>query len=249
MPFHDARQQIHRRLVAGIWGNPGRGKTHLALTFPEPIYFFNFDQGVTELLSKPEFRDKDIRVATYVLPEEKEKDDYPAYLAKLIEFHNDFNEALANVGSGTIVMDTASQAHTLIQFVKLTYAVEKRKTAKNPNPEARPFDYGDANMFEGNLLRRILGQPQANAALIVRAKEVWNESGAPTGQFTPDGFKELPSIVQVMLETRRSNDGPYVRIGKCRADMSLEGLEVEGADYSVLCDLLLPGVGVEVVTA
>ena len=54
---------IHKTgLKVLAWGEPEVGKTHFALTFPEPVYVVDTDLGVAPLLAKPEFRDKDIRI-------------------------------------------------------------------------------------------------------------------------------------------------------------------------------------------
>ena len=46
MPFKklDA-EETSQRLLVSVWGQEKTGKTSFALTFPPPIYFFDFDLG------------------------------------------------------------------------------------------------------------------------------------------------------------------------------------------------------------
>ena len=95
---------IHKTgLKVLAWGEPEVGKTHFALTFPEPVYVVDTDLGVAPLLAKPEFRDKDIRIYDAVkLDLEKDEVDPIGSLEMLEKALT----ALRDVKYGTIVIDT-----------------------------------------------------------------------------------------------------------------------------------------------
>ena len=44
--------EAKNRLLLNVWGPPKAGKTTLALTFPEPIYYFNFDLGLEQHIGR-----------------------------------------------------------------------------------------------------------------------------------------------------------------------------------------------------
>ena len=79
------------------------GKTHFALTFPEPVYVVDTDLGVAPLLAKPEFRGKDIRIYDAVKLDLENDEVDPIGSLDMLE---KALTALRDVKYGTIVIDT-----------------------------------------------------------------------------------------------------------------------------------------------
>jgi len=229
-------------MVVSLWGDRGVGKTHLALTFPDPVYFFNLDYGLDALL--PKFPDRDIRKADFPLSVTL---DPGFYRHVLLDFAKALGEAIDQAGPGTIVFDQASQLWDIVQCVKLADAIEERKTEarkKGKDPDAvRPmgFDYADANVFMGACLRRVYTSPQTNAVFINGAKPSYSSKGEPTGGLEFRGFNQTPAIADVQLQVYESNKQTSVLIEKCRFDRELVGMQLANPDYPLLRALLLGG--------
>ena len=70
--FIPAKQIKHSGgLKVAVYGDTETGKTHFALTFPEPIYVIDTEYGTEPLLWKQPFKDKEIYV-THVVELDKE---------------------------------------------------------------------------------------------------------------------------------------------------------------------------------
>lgn len=232
------------RHVVSIWGDSKEGKTHLALTFPPPLYFLSLDPGVRELLWK--FPGKPVYISDL---EMTEKNDPVTYQKLLDQFVTDYVKALLDAGDGTVVVDTATQVWQIVQKVKLHAVAERREAAfrvkfkKEPEPgeiKLYPYDYGDANTFMGGLLRRAMLQRTANVVFIHRVREKYNESGQPTGVYGPQWFGETPAITQATIRTYvpQGGKGFVGQITQCRQNPELRGLEVPNLDYEALHGLL-----------
>jgi hypothetical protein len=95
-PFTPAPSDAPTTLFVNVWGEPKKaGKTHFALTFPEPIRVLNFDFGSFELL--PKFPGKDIQFKNL----EMDEDLTPESANRLLqEFHGAWLWALKNSAGG-----------------------------------------------------------------------------------------------------------------------------------------------------
>jgi len=97
---------IHKTgLKVLIFGEPEVGKTHFALTFPEPIFVIDTEFGVAPLLSKEPFKNKDIRVFEAC---QLDVDTVEVDPIKSIEAVEQAITALQRVDKGTIVIDSAT---------------------------------------------------------------------------------------------------------------------------------------------
>jgi len=100
-------------IIVSISGLPKSGKTHLALTFPEPIKVFSFD-GRSDQVRQRSFKDKEIDVENISLPI-VESDDDTEWAPKV--WNPFYKKYKADVESGkyqTIILDTATTAHTIL---------------------------------------------------------------------------------------------------------------------------------------
>ena len=88
-----------------VWGPPETGKTHFALTAPEPIHVIDTEFGTYPLLCKEPFKNKDIRVfeAAQLNVESAEIDP-----VKSIEAVEEAISFLKDINEGTVVIDSVT---------------------------------------------------------------------------------------------------------------------------------------------
>lgn len=252
MPFHRViPDNLPKRLILSLFATEKQGKTHFALTAPEPIYFMNLDYGVQELLGKPQFKEKHIELANHDMTEET---DAATYKTLLGAFHRDYTEVLRDgQDGGTLVVDTGTQLWQMIRVVKLDTVLQERIAVwkkKNPS-KGEPtdadvrlyaYDYADANMYMAGLVRRAIQQTRMNVIFTHKAKEAYTSDGKATGRFEFQGFGDMPYLVQmtIRLHTKRAVDakpGDYTMmstIESCRFDKDLEGLSIEDPDFNTI---------------
>lgn len=219
-------------IFVAVWSREKVGKTHFALTFPDPIYFCNFDMGVAELLWK--FPNREIYVKDYISP--KLELDAEAAETLLTVFLADVWWAVQQK-SGTIVIDTGTVLWQIIQKVRLD-EIKKKREAKGLN--LFPYDYADANGFFEHLILRIKGSP-LNLVVLHRAGEQYNASGNKTGKFEMHGHKGMPYLAQVVVHLVKDGLKTKGIIESCRFDRDVEGADFENITYEDLKEVLLGG--------
>jgi hypothetical protein len=215
------------RLVAAVWGEPKTGKTTFALTFPEPIFYFNLDWGLDHHISKNEGRE--IYRADYlsVGPELTEVEAENM----LKSFETDYAAALRtgrDKQGGTIVIDTSTQLWQLVSKVFLDDIKKKRK-----NQEVYPFDYGNANAYFQNLVNQVKKTPM-NMVLIQRAREKWGPTGQPTGSYEIQGNSQVPYLAGVVLHLNKKDGKHTGTIDSCWETTAVEGTDLEDPTYTSL---------------
>lgn len=248
--FRPLAAPTKQRVVCAVWGEPGKGKTHFALTFPDPVYLLDLDMGAEDLA--PKFPGKTI-VHAPLAPHDPTD---PASVARALElFIHAWQWALGEAArqSGTVVIDTASQLWRWVQVVKLEQIRQKRyraEVAKKGGDESKvdydnirlyQYDYAEANNAMGNLLRRALAAEGANVVLIHHAQEKYDASGNPTGRLQMRGFGETTAIVPTQLQLYKTPDNQFMaRIEKFRADGTKEGLSLPNLTYPLLAAMSFP---------
>lgn len=245
------------RLVLSVWGGEKVGKTSLALSFPPPVLFMNFDYSLDELLYKrPEMiglvGKRNFPISETMIARELEP--------VLLEFEAAYAQgilAAADAG-GTVVIDTATQLWQIVQDVKVNQVREERvRVAERKNYDTQKkkdeaieragkpmqLDYGQANMYMAALVRKTLHHPALNACFINRAKPEYNDSGKTTGAMEYHGFGEMPGITQAHVQLYKKPVGGisqhFARITRCRFDSSLEGLDIVNPTYEIIRDMML----------
>lgn len=234
--------QPKNRLILDIWGKPKSGKTTTALSFPEPIFYFNWDLGLEHHVDRLRTSGRDIRVATYVCsplmtPEET--------IAGIKDFERDFATAMKEVGEGTIVWDTASDLWALISKKVVDDAMARiRKKAAERNreaPEKPPmFEYGPANAYWLNLVR-IVKASRASLVLIEREKPVYDEGGRDTGRTARQGQKDNGYVAELTMKMDMQRTTAGVRhVGTVESSVfgdSMLGVEVENPTFENIMSL------------
>lgn len=192
--FSDERVDLPRRLVASITGRPKTGKTHVSLTAPDPILFFDIDIGTEGVIEK--FQDgfdgqpaKQIYKYGIRVPKGAAKDVYEtmwaAFKTRL--------ETSYKLSSGTVVMDTASEAYELsrlARFGKLTQVL--------------PHHYTEVNSEWRELMRLAYDSPM-NTIFIHKTKPKY-VNNVRTSEYELSGMSEMGYLVQINIETFRNDD-------------------------------------------
>lgn len=257
MPFQPANElkgQAALPFRLNVWGEEKTGKTSFALSFPRPMFFFNFDLGVQELLEvRPELAEG-LQVATYLLPPNPTLEKGEEILQ---EFVDDWYAALEAEEGGTIVLDTGTQLKELATYVKMTQKLEakiraaaalaaKKKEAFDPDAVQimRP-DYAGRNQFMNAILSLPSLFPNKHAVFLWKAKEKYTSNGQPTGQYDGDLFKDAPYIAQGTFQRKKFGQGKEVtfatRIEDWRENPYMNGEEFDEtvlSGYSDLKDIL-----------
>jgi hypothetical protein len=231
MTFEKIVATQNSKLIVSVWGLEKVGKTHFALTFPEPIYFFNFDLGIEELL--PKFKAKEIFVSTYA-PNTIDLIPYEEAKRLFDQFCIDYQEALSR-NEGTIVIDTGTQLWQLVQKIMLENIKKKRESK---GQQIYAFDYADANVVFQNILNAVK-KTDMNLVIIHRAREIYNAQGNRTGRFESHENNAVSYLVQLVIRLERSENGRNGVIESCRFDPELENNSIPNITFEDLRKLFL----------
>lgn len=225
-------------------GAGGSGKTHFLLTAPEPIavMVFGDPNGVTTLMRKPEFKDKDISVINYNFQPGKlaGDDKQKAAEAELARFLDDYQTALK--AFRTVGWDKEDQVYELLRYARFGSASERPSSYYELNLEYRGWFHDAA-------------EAGVNLGVLRGMKEAWGkgDNGKPMalGRDVPRGQREVNEMVQVVLHHYWDDDARAfkVRVGgqqgdepKCRIGPATElmGQEFDNMSFMELAALLYP---------
>ena len=234
------------RLLLRVSGLEFAGKTHFALTAPDPIGILNMDRGLEGVVEK--FLDgciatKEIHSTDFRHMPVKTQDDHEARWYKVEETHNTL---LNDKAIRTIIWDTDTEAWEMARmahFGRLT--------------KIKSHHYGEVNAAFRKLIDDGFDAGK-NLIMIGRDKKQYvkksasSEDSAWNGKYEAAGFTELPSIAQVNLRAKiilgdDGNHTPTVTIGKCRQNLPLSGtvFEDEEACFSWVAANVINGTSPE----
>jgi len=228
--FVDASEaQKKRGLKILVFGKPGSGKTHFALSFPDPIFVIDTEMGSSIVASN--FSDKKIKILDLFASDEKEGyetiEDTIDELPKLIKEH----------GIKTIVLDSTTDFWECAQG----YAKLEIWKIKITDRLKQQWDWGTINKLYYRVLKKLLLLP-VNVILTCRAGEVYAAAGQPTGSFTPRAQKDTGHWVDMVIESRserKPNSNKFFGIiDKCRTKGDLQGKVIENISYESLQEML-----------
>ncbi len=212
------------RLIVSVWGIPKTGKTHFALTFPDPLFVFNFDWGLEH--HKAGLVGREVYIADYLsIKPELTANEAESMLKR---FEQDYASALSK-NKGTIIFDTSTQ---LWQLVSKVFLEEIKKKRRDGN--IYPFDYANANSYFQNLINQVK-PTEMNMVLVQRAKEKYNSSGNASGVFEQQGNNQVPYLVQAELKAFKEGEGEKTKHGiqiiSCWNTSMVDGLIIPDPDY------------------
>ena len=221
-------------IIVSIAGQPKSGKSHLALTFPDPIKVFSLDIGLAPVLAK--FKDKEIDVLQLPIPliDTSKPSDYARPL--WTQFQNEYEAAIEDGYYKTIVVDTFT---ALYEIARNSYKEELGVSS------LVPWQYGEVYArMSGVVMRAILGGVNLVLTSYLRDRYVNDKN---TGEPELDGWKKTESLVDLVLWTayeKRTTAGKdrkviVTSIKGNRYDVQLNDLELENTDYEELMNLLM----------
>ena len=142
--FREAESTAGKRLILNIEGMPGKGKSSLALSAPDPIVLFDFDTGLEGVLEQFLADGKRIIVPKESLRHE-DSDQQKVWENMWKTFQDSYIRALDSPIKDvrTIVIDTATEAWEL-----------KRLVAFGKLSQVQSHHYGPVNADFRRLIKR-----------------------------------------------------------------------------------------------
>ncbi len=199
-PLSEAEKK--RGLKIGIYGDFATGKTHFALTAPEPIFIIDTELGASPLAYQ--FKGKDIKVLDVA-----ERDGSKSY-EKVLEAV-DFISKQGKVG--TVIIDSVSDFWDYTQ----EYAKVNIFKIKPQDRLAQQWDWGTINKLYLNLILRLI-KMDCNLILTAREAEIYAGAGQPTSMVKPRWQKNTGFWVDFVLYASKKID----RLGKVNFNMNVE---------------------------
>jgi hypothetical protein len=209
--FTRAQSVVKHRLILSVEGLEGCGKTRFTLTAPAPIAFVNFDFGLEGVIESFQ-QQKAIYVATVKLDFAGERGKViEAAEKELAKVETNYQTALKQ--ARTIIIDTGSELWELL-----------RLAAFGKLEKVMPHQYAEPNQQMTRLIK-LAYDSDANLILTHRLKEQWIND-KKTGAFEFSGMKDVPYLVQAHARMWTDEQGYHLRIGKCRQNSTVVGLEL-----------------------
>jgi hypothetical protein len=197
--FLPASTEIVPRLIAAISGHERTGKTDLALTAPEPVWYMSLDRGGNDIVAKFA-RSKTIHVKRFVMPRREKpvtkREEGTAVSLVWVpiweELKAEISAVLAN-NEGTLIVDTLSEMyviHRLAAFGRLS--------------GVRGREYDDINTELRQLMWDIADSAM-NVIFIQKMKKEYKalpgQEGQWTGGFEPAGYTGFGYEVDCNIRT------------------------------------------------
>lgn len=205
-------------MLLSIEGMPGKGKSTLALTAPDPIALFDFDTGLEGVVEK--FLDEGKKI--YV-PDESmrhgDTDDPEVWKKMWKTFCEHYYRAINAKEVRSLILDTSTESWELArlaEFSKLS--------------QVMPHHYGPLNAEFRRLIKRAYDSDK-NLILIHKLKPKY-VNDKRTDEYEMSGFGDIPYIVQCSVRVWRHTeaaDGDMdfgLTVLKCRPNAELEGEEL-----------------------
>jgi len=220
-------EPIIANVLVSISGKPKSGKTHFAMTFPDPIKVFSFDLGAQFVRSK--FPDKVIDIVEYPLPVvDTLSGETPWAEPFWLQVKKDIYDAIDSCNYQTIVLDPGSVVWDICRF---SFAEEQ-----NRNKLGKARDYGEPNArMRGFFLRAATAG--INLVATSYLKEEYQED-KPTGKLILDGWKHTIGMVDVHLILERVGKENVATIMDSRYGFDTIGYQLKMPNYEDLSILL-----------
>jgi hypothetical protein len=184
------------KLVTNAHGKPGTGKSTFALTHPSPLFYFNCDRPMGNLLEKlPD----SYEVIYEAIPLDVDAITPGLATQYMLKFDALVNQALKR-GEGTFVVDGLDIFCEIVKVAKLP------KSGGDPIPR----EYADYNTYFNNHHRR-LGTSGLQVCFTAMSKPVWTGAKTETDMMASEGFKWRGRwlTTEVYLFTPENRDTPH----------------------------------------
>ena len=189
--------------VVALWGNEKTRKSSLALTFPGPLAFFDFDLGFQRAGWR--FPEKDVRVYKYPRPWEMTVgNQLKGVREQWQEFEKNYSAEVFDSDARTLVMDTATQAWRVCHRGHLQTLQEGGSKRMN----LLPVEYGVPNDLFKRLFDAVRGRDKILVVVHYEGdvyRDYVDDRGAKqsmaTGEKKPDGFGDTPKMADMVVRT------------------------------------------------
>jgi len=225
--FTRANSTVKRRLILSIEALEGAGKTRCTLTTPGPSAFIHFDYGLEGVI-EPFQSVKPIYIATVKLNFNGTRERIIAAAEEeLAKVEKNYQTALTQ--ARTIVIDTGSELWELL-----------RLAAFGKLEKVMPHQYAEVNQTMTRLIK-LAYDSEANLLLTHRLKAEWINDKR-TGAYEFSGMKDIPFLVQAHARMWTDGEGYHLKVGKCRQNASVVGLELvnEMITFPTLAQFVFP---------
>lgn len=226
--FRRANEAVKKRLIMAIDGREKSGKSHFALSGPEPVAIINLDIGLDGVVQKWQ-DDKEVHVIDIKVDIQGLKELTPqaaaaeadrAYSAVVKAYKAVLGEAR------TIIWDNATEIWELLRMARF-----------GKLDHVKPHHYGPVNAEYRDLLRMAYDQDRTNLILLHKMKQEYIDD-KNTGAYKRAGFADTGFLVQVnaycyrdpTIETVPECFGMTVQ--DCRQNAELAGVDFSGNDLS-----------------
>jgi len=233
-PASEVLKKHRKGLKVGVFGPYGSGKTHFALTFPEPIYVLDTEFGAAPVARK---FDKKIYIyeACVIDPT---TDTYDA-IESLERFETAVT-SIKDVDRGTIVIDTGTDLWSWLG----TWKDSVGKIRSKKSGELLRVEWSHANERYRNLIMKLLARP-THFVMTGHVARVFDEHGQEITYKSPEPhwMKKTPHWLDIILylakETpKQAGATRYVAsISKCRWERALD-INIEDVTFDKLCKSL-----------
>ena len=225
-----------RRLIMAVSGREKQGKTHFALTAPDPIAYFDLDIGTEGVVSRFLAGGKEIYHNDYNYHSIKDvRKAGPVGIGKYIEMWERLRAdfiAVLDSQVRTVIVDTATEVWELLRLARL-----------GKLSQVMPHQYGPVNAEYRELLR-LAYQSDKNVILLHKMKQEY-VNDKRTGGYERAGFSDTGFMVQVNVRCwRRANGDGQLMFGlsvdDCRQNADVAGLELEQpmCDWETLAGMI-----------
>ena len=242
-------------VLVSISGLPKTGKTHLALTFPEPIKVFSFDGGADYVRTK--FPNKAIDIENFQMPLIESDSDAEWAPPVWESFYKKYKEAVLSLAYNTVVIDTATTVHTILNQAVLEWAREEAEGRGKEKKKLAISEYHTRNL----LMKAVFDLPKNSGVNLVTIQylgDKWavppgGKMAEPTGELKIQGWGQTEGFSDVNIEMSTKtkiiveNKKPVERtvmvttIKSTRFDRDTIGLAFEDTTYDEIIAVLLGG--------
>ena len=211
-------------LCISLVGEPKSGKTHFAMTFPDPICLFSFDIGAKFVRTK--FPDKEIDIRTYPIPIIESAHPKPYAEEFYHQIKEDYTEVTSSGAYKTVVIDTGT---ALWEIVRHAYTEEKNRK------QILRVEYAEPNAR----MSWFLMQPMVLGVNVVATHYLKDRyvNDANTGEKVLMGFAQTNGIADIII----SLDMPLQEVNgvivKSRFDRTLNGFKTTDPTYDDIIQL------------
>ena len=197
-----------RGLKIGLYGDYATGKTHFALTAPEPIFIIDTEMGASPLAHM--FEGKDVRILDVA-----EKDGTKSYqkISDAVEYISKQEKV------GTIVLDSITDLWEFSQeFAKVNiFKISPEDRLK------QQWDWGTINKCYMKVLMKLL-KIESNLIVTAREAEIYAGAGQPTNQVKAKWQKTTGFWVDIVIHNTKKID----KLGKINFNSNIEKCRQSG---------------------